>query len=154
MADVATRARTATATRAQTTGRGKLEPAPGKDGPPGLSLRASRGLGVEGLTPQWYARTGPNLAPPSARGGPRTGSVYGMSRQRLCARPGCGAPATDALAFHDVTRMVWLHDLGEPQPYAIDLCTRHADRLCVPRGWTGDDRRAARARPVSTPVAS
>ncbi len=77
-----------------------------------------------------------------------------MSRQRLCARPGCGAPASASLVFQYTARMVWLDDLGEPQPYKIDLCSRHADRLCVPRGWSGDDRRTAVAPPVSTPVAS
>ena len=77
-----------------------------------------------------------------------------MSRQRLCARPGCGAPAAASLVFQYALRKVWLDDLGEAQPYKIDLCARHADRLCVPRGWTGDDRRGVAAPPVSTPVAS
>ncbi len=61
--------------------------------------------------------------------------------------------------FQYVARTVWLEDLGEVQPYKIDLCSRHADRLNVPMGWTGDDRRAASSRPgappdISTPVAS
>ncbi len=77
-----------------------------------------------------------------------------MSRQRLCARPGCGAPASASLSFEYATRRVWLDDLGEPEPYKIDLCSRHADRLCVPRGWSGDDRRTVGAPPVSTAVAS
>jgi len=77
-----------------------------------------------------------------------------MSRPRLCARPGCGAPASASLAFQYAVRKVWLDDLGEAQPYKIDLCARHADRLCVPRGWTGDDRRGVADQPVSTPVAS
>ena len=81
-------------------------------------------------------------------------TVTDMSRQRLCARPGCGAPATASLVFQYAVRKVWLDDLGEAQPYKIDLCSRHADRLCVPRGWTGDDRRAVAAAPVAAPVAS
>jgi len=56
--------------------------------------------------------------------------------------------------FQYVVRTVWLDDLGEPKPYNIDLCSRHADRLNVPMGWTGHDRRAASSPEVSTPVAS
>jgi hypothetical protein len=77
-----------------------------------------------------------------------------MSRPRLCARPACGAPATASLVFQYVARRVWLEDLGEAQPYKIDLCSRHADRLNVPMGWTGEDRRAVASPEVSTPVAS
>ncbi|MDP8937346.1 MAG: DUF3499 family protein [Actinomycetota bacterium] len=78
-----------------------------------------------------------------------------MSRPRLCVRPACGAPATASLVFQYVARTVWLEDLADPEPYKLDLCSRHADRLNVPMGWTGDDRRAvAAAASVSTPVAS
>jgi hypothetical protein len=89
-----------------------------------------------------------------------------MFRPRFCARPGCGAPATVVLTFQYATRTVWLFDQGEPDPAAIDLCARHADRLSPPRGWTAHDRRAedaagsggskrdAERDAVSTPVAS
>ncbi len=77
-----------------------------------------------------------------------------MSRPRLCARPGCGAPATASLLFEYVSRRVWLEDLGDAEPYKIDLCSRHADRLNVPMGWTGEDRRAVASPEISTPVAS
>ncbi len=81
------------------------------------------------------------------------GYVAHMFRPRLCARPGCGAPATAVLTFQYATRTVWLLDQGDPDPAAIDLCTRHADRLSPPRGWTGHDRRATAAG-MSTSVAS
>lgn len=87
---------------------------------------------------------------------------YGASmfRPRLCAHPGCGAPAAAVLTFQYATRTVWLFDQGDPDPAAIDLCARHADRLRPPRGWTGHDRRAGsdtsgQASPgMSTSVAS
>lgn len=81
------------------------------------------------------------------------GYFASMFRLRLCARPGCGAPATAVLIFQYSTRTVWLLDPAEPDPAAIDLCARHADRTAPPKGWTGHDRRAG-ASGVSTPVAS
>ena len=78
-----------------------------------------------------------------------------MFRTPLCARPGCGAPATAVLTFQYSTRTVWLLDpAGEPDPSAIDLCGPHADRLSPPRGWTGHDRRADASSGMSTSVAS
>jgi hypothetical protein len=72
-----------------------------------------------------------------------------MFRQRLCARPGCGAPAAAALTFQYSTRTVWILDQGD-DPASIDLCGPHADRTSPPRGWTSHDRRAG----MSTSVAS
>jgi hypothetical protein len=57
------------------------------------------------------------------------------------------------LAFQYVTRTAWILDLADAEPSVIDLCTRHADRLTPPRGWTGHDRRSG-ASEDSTPVAS
>lgn len=74
-----------------------------------------------------------------------------MFRPRLCARPGCGDPASAMLTFQYATGTVWLLDLSDPDPCAIDLCSRHAERTTPPLGWTVHDRRAAA---VSTPVAS
>jgi hypothetical protein len=74
--------------------------------------------------------------------------------QRLCAHPGCGAPATAVLTFQYASGTVWVLDLGEPEPSAIDLCTRHADKVSGPRGWTTHDRRAGSGSDVSTSVAS
>jgi len=80
-----------------------------------------------------------------------------MFRPRLCARPGCGAPATAVLTFQYATRTVWLldpGDQGDQDPAAIELCSRHADRLSPPRGWTGHDRRESASPGMSTSVAS
>jgi len=77
-----------------------------------------------------------------------------MFRPRLCAHPGCGAPATAVLTFQYASRTVWLLDQGEPEPSAIDLCPRHADKLSPPRGWTSHDRRASSAPGITTSVAS
>jgi streptogramin lyase len=73
---------------------------------------------------------------------------------RLCAHPGCGAPATAVLTFQYASGTVWVLDLGEPDPAAIDLCTRHADKVSAPRGWTSHDRRAGSGSSMSTSVAS
>ena len=81
------------------------------------------------------------------------GYVALMFRPRLCARPGCGVPASAVLTFQYATRTVWLLDQGDPDPAAIDLCAPHADRLSPPRGWIGHDQRAG-ASGMSASVAS
>ncbi|MGI8984584.1 MAG: DUF3499 family protein [Acidimicrobiales bacterium] len=73
-----------------------------------------------------------------------------MFRPRLCARPGCGVPATAALTFQYASRTVWVLDQGDTDPSAIDLCGPHADRTSPPLGWTAHDRRAG----ISTSVAA
>ncbi|MEA2684995.1 MAG: hypothetical protein QOE93_190 [Actinomycetota bacterium] len=70
-----------------------------------------------------------------------------MQRPRLCARPGCGEPASATLSFQYATSTVWLDDLGpNREPHTIELCGRHADRLAAPKGWTDHDRRSATQR--------
>ena len=71
-----------------------------------------------------------------------------MERARLCGRPGCAEPATATLVFQYATRTLWLEDLTERNPHTIDICTRHADRLTPPRGWTGEDRRRSAGPPA------
>ncbi|MGH9189504.1 MAG: DUF3499 family protein [Acidimicrobiales bacterium] len=77
-----------------------------------------------------------------------------MERARLCARPGCAAPAEAMLAFQYSTRTIWVDDLRPSEPSAIDLCGRHADGLCPPLGWAGHDRRASSQPDVAARVAS
>ena len=105
-------------------------------------------VGRAGLVP------GPRRDGCAIRAGTAT-TGYGapMLRPRLCARPGCGVPATAMLTFEYSSRTVWLLDQGDPDPAAIDLCTPHADRTRPPRGWTAHDRRR-RPSGLSTPVAS
>ncbi len=55
---------------------------------------------------------------------------------RLCARPGCSAPAAAAFNFDGLNRVVWLNPLAEAAAYSAgDLCRQHADRLRPPRNW-------------------
>ena len=76
-----------------------------------------------------------------------------MERPRLCDRPACGAAASACLTFQYANRRVWLDDLSpDPDPAMIELCTYHADRVSVPVGWSGEDRRATDP-PVSEPLA-
>jgi hypothetical protein len=70
-----------------------------------------------------------------------------MDRRRLCGRPGCGQEASASLTFQYGTRRVWLDDLGDVEPATIDLCGHHADRLSVPVGWSGQDRRTLPGAP-------
>jgi hypothetical protein len=67
---------------------------------------------------------------------------------RLCARPGCSAPATATFTFDGLRRIVWLGPLAEAAAYSAgDLCRRHADRFTAPRHW---DLRDVRPVPGST----
>jgi len=79
-----------------------------------------------------------------ARGTPsRDGEAetYHSRMRRLCGRPGCSAPATVTFAFDATRRVVWLNAIAEGTARAGDLCTRHADSLVPPQGWTRDDQR-------------
>lgn len=76
-----------------------------------------------------------------------------MQRSRLCARPGCGAPAAATFSYRYATRTVWLDDLSPaPGPAGHDLCAAHADALRVPRGWTCEDRRSPGRPPTAIAV--
>jgi len=109
-------------------------------------------------------RSGPG--PPGAldrraRGAPRPGPsapVRSPAMDRQCARPGCREQAVATLSYHYGRRTVWLAPLTpERVPSDHDLCSRHAVRLGVPRGWSLEDLRAHpadRARaPEPTPLA-
>lgn len=55
---------------------------------------------------------------------------------RLCARPGCSAPATATFTFDGLRRIAWLAPLAEAAAYSAgDLCRRHAERFTAPRNW-------------------
>jgi hypothetical protein len=79
-----------------------------------------------------------------------------MHFRRLCARPGCGAPATATLRFQPTLRQAWLVDLDESASRTQgDLCGRHAAALVLPRGWELHDERSGGPRLVeTTPVES
>jgi hypothetical protein len=48
-------------------------------------------------------------------------------------------------SFDATRRIVWLDAIAEGTARAGDLCTRHADALVPPKGWTRVDRRPAAA---------
>jgi hypothetical protein len=60
---------------------------------------------------------------------------------RLCERPECSGEATVVYRFDAATRQVWLDSPGDDLRSAGVLCSRHADSLLVPLGWTLEDRR-------------
>ena len=66
--------------------------------------------------------------------GPNWARRYGPGHGRLCARPGCGAPAAATLRFQPTQREAWLVALDEARTEG-DLCARHAAGLVLPRGW-------------------
>jgi len=68
--------------------------------------------------------------------GPNWARRYGPHHRRLCARPGCGAPAAATLRFQPTQREAWLVDLDDDAARTEgDLCARHAAGLVLPRGW-------------------
>ncbi len=76
--------------------------------------------------------------------GPNWARRYGVEPQRLCARPGCGAPATATLRFQPAQRAAWLIDVDDAAARTErDFCERHATALPLPRGWQLYDRRRA-----------
>jgi hypothetical protein len=78
----------------------------------------------------------------------------GLHFRRLCARPGCGTPATATLRFQPTLRQAWLVDLDESAARTQgDLCRRHAAALVLPRGWELHDQRTDRPRLVEKPPA-
>jgi hypothetical protein len=62
---------------------------------------------------------------------------------RLCERPGCSERGAVAYGFDADRLLVWLNtfDPDAERMRAGVLCTRHADSMVVPLGWTLDDRR-------------
>ena len=68
---------------------------------------------------------------------------------RLCARPGCSAPAAATFNFDGLNRIVWLNPLTDANVYgAGDLCPSHAERLRPPRNWELRDCRPTPAEPL------
>lgn len=86
--------------------------------------------------------------------------MRGLQYRRLCARPGCGAPAVTTLRFQPTLREAWLSDLDETSARSQgDLCHRHAEALVLPRGWElheerTDHGRADAEEPRAEPVAT
>lgn len=64
-----------------------------------------------------------------------------------CSRPGCSAPAAATLTYDYERSVGWLDGLQAPHPMQYDLCTFHADRITVPRGWELHDRRGVAVLP-------
>jgi hypothetical protein len=80
--------------------------------------------------------------------GPKWSLRNGSQYQRLCARAGCGAPASVTLRFQPTQRQAWLVELDEHSARTQgDLCNRHAAALVLPRGWELHDERAPSEAP-------
>jgi hypothetical protein len=78
--------------------------------------------------------------------GPKWSLRNGSQYQRLCARAGCGAPASVTLRFQPTERQAWLVALDEHAARTQgDLCNRHAEALVLPRGWALLDERTQSA---------
>ena len=72
---------------------------------------------------------------------------------KSCERPGCSQPGVVACTFERSTLTVVLtHFIGELNDGSYNvMCTKHANILTVPRGWTIDDRREDPPRLFSAP---
>src|SRR3954454_546362 len=76
----------------------------------------------------------------------------GSRQRRLCARPGCGAPAAATLRFQPTQREAWLVALEEDAARTEgDLCARHAAGLVLPRGWELHNDLPTAAQPARKP---
>jgi hypothetical protein len=85
---------------------------------------------------------------PVMNAGPKWSLRNGSPYRRLCARAGCGAPASVTLRFQPTERQAWLVELDEHAARTQgDLCNRHAAALVLPRGWELHDERDLRAAP-------
>ena len=76
---------------------------------------------------------------------------------RLCARPGCSAPATATFTFDGLRRIVWLAPLADAAAYSAgDLCRRHCELFKAPRNWELRDIRPVpgSVEPVGTSAPS
>ena len=83
-----------------------------------------------------------------------------------CSHVQCGALATARVAFDALSCFVWIDPYESAGPRDVGargagaLCTRHADRLVPPRGWSVQDRRVPEPQlwsdrpPVTVPPAS
>jgi uncharacterized protein DUF3499 len=92
--------------------------------------------------------------PPVTNSGGSWAQRQGLHFRRLCARPGCGTPATATLRFQPTLRQAWLVDLDESAARTQgDLCRLHAAALVLPRGWELHDQRTTRPRLVDEPAA-
>ncbi|MFM9112848.1 MAG: DUF3499 family protein [Actinomycetota bacterium] len=72
---------------------------------------------------------------------------------KSCERPGCSGPGVVACTFDRASLTVVLtHFIGELNDGSYNvMCTRHADILTVPKGWTIDDRREDPPRLFAAP---
>lgn len=59
-----------------------------------------------------------------------------MGKMRQCSRSGCQQSAVATLTYVYADSTAVLGPLATyAEPHSYDLCTVHADRLTVPRGW-------------------
>lgn len=68
----------------------------------------------------------------------------------VCSRPACVEVAVATFSFSPATLEAWLGDL-DPNPRSLGqpLCSIHADRVSVPKGWQLVDDRTSPA-PLSS----
>ena len=60
-----------------------------------------------------------------------------MTTKRSCSRVTCHEPAVATLTYVYADSMAVLGPLSlKAEPHSYDLCTTHADRLSVPKGWS------------------
>lgn len=68
-------------------------------------------------------------------------------------RPGCDRDASTRLTYDPIACEVWLDDLAARVGRSQEICTLHAERQTVPRGWVLSDRRSEQPPMFEAPVA-
>lgn len=78
----------------------------------------------------------PRDGPAACIGGGNWGTVTCVRATRPCSRVGCSAAAVATLTYVYSDSTAVLGPLATTaEPHTYDLCTQHAERLTVPRGW-------------------
>lgn len=67
-------------------------------------------------------------------------------------RPGCDRDAVARLTYDPVGCQVWLDDPADRAGRNQEICSLHAERLTVPRGWVLSDRRSDEPAMFVAPV--
>ena len=67
-------------------------------------------------------------------------------------RPGCDRDAVARLTYDPVGCQVWLDDPTDRAGRNQEICSLHAERLTVPRGWVLSDRRSDEPAMFVAPV--
>jgi hypothetical protein len=86
---------------------------------------------------------------------PYSGPARSGAMTRIdCARPLCAEAATARFMIDAVHKLVIVDSRIDEWGASGSVCTKHANRLKAPNGWTLEDRREGFGETGSTPIAT